>query len=76
MHISKIIICAIIVTTLLTFSSCRLWEKIFPPKYGCKTNGKNVGAEALISGKKEDKQAVRAAKKVAKKDKRNKALGN
>lgn len=30
----------------LVFSSCSM----FKPKYGCGTNGKNVGAEKLISG--------------------------
>ena len=37
-------------------SSCSVWEKVFPPKYGCGTNGKNVGAEkindAINSGEK------------------------
>ncbi|HEY1115133.1 MAG TPA: hypothetical protein VGE66_16295 [Chitinophagaceae bacterium] len=28
------------------FSSCSM----FKPKYGCGTNGKNVGAEKMISG--------------------------
>lgn len=34
-------------------SSCSVWNKVFPPKYGCGTNGKNVGAEKVndaISG--------------------------
>ena len=31
-----------------TFSSCML----FAPKYGCPGNGKNVGAERLLSGEK------------------------
>ena len=30
------------------FSSCSL----FKPKYGCGTNGKNVGAEQLLDGSK------------------------
>ena len=37
---------------LLTFSamlsSCSLWNKVFPPKYGCGTDGRNVGAEKLL----------------------------
>jgi hypothetical protein len=34
------------------FSSCSLWNKVFPTKYGCKSNGKNVGAEKINSGEK------------------------
>ena len=30
------------------FSSCSLWNKVFPPKYGCGTDGRNVGAEKLL----------------------------
>lgn len=30
----------------LAFSSCSL----FKPKYGCESNGKNVGAEKLLDG--------------------------
>jgi hypothetical protein len=33
-------------------SSCRLINKLFGPKYGCPSNGKNVGAERLLSGEK------------------------
>lgn len=33
------------------------------PKTGCKTNGKNVGAERILSG---DKKAIKAAKKAGK----------
>ena len=38
--------------TLLT--SCSVWNKMFPPKYGCGTDGRNVGAEKLLddTGKK------------------------
>lgn len=32
------------------FSSCSVWNRMFPPKYGCGTNGKNVGAEKLLDG--------------------------
>ena len=33
---------------LISFSSCSL----FGPKYGCPSDGKNVGAERIISGEK------------------------
>ncbi|MDB5206731.1 MAG: hypothetical protein JWR72_1806 [Flavisolibacter sp.] len=35
-----------------TLSSCSVWNKAFPPKYGCDSNGKNVGAEKLLDGSK------------------------
>lgn len=44
-------------------SSCRLWNSVFKPKYGCATNGKNVGAEKLVSG---DPAATKSAKKAKK----------
>jgi hypothetical protein len=36
-------------------SSCSLWNKVFPPKYGCESNGKNVGAEKVLDGSKQPK---------------------
>ena len=44
---------------LFLMSSC----KVFAPKYGCPTNGKNVGAEKLLGG---DAAAEKAAKKAKK----------
>lgn len=43
------------------FSSCSIFKK--QEKYGCPTNGKNVGAEKILSG---DKDAIKAAKKAGK----------
>ncbi|MDQ2719063.1 MAG: hypothetical protein M3Z26_04780 [Bacteroidota bacterium] len=43
------------------FSSCSVFKK--QQKYGCPTNGKNVGAERLLSG---DKEAIKAARKAGK----------
>lgn len=49
---------------LLTgFSSCRIWNSLFKPKYGCPSNGKNVGAEKIISGDPEAMKAMKKAKK-------------
>jgi hypothetical protein len=31
-------------------SSCSVWNRVFPPKYGCGSDGKNVGAEKLLDG--------------------------
>lgn len=33
-------------------ASCSVWNKVFPAKYGCESNGKNVGAEKLMDGSK------------------------
>jgi hypothetical protein len=44
-------------------SSCRIWNNIFPPKYGCKTNGKNIGAEKLLDGDPKAEKEARKAKK-------------
>ena len=54
------------VILLTSFSSCGLLHKvqnIFKPKYGCPSNGKNVGAEKIISG---DPQAMKDVKKAKK----------
>ncbi len=53
----------ILLALSLLLSSCGLWNKLFPPKYGCPSNGKNVGAEKIISG---DPKATKAAKKAKK----------
>ncbi|MBS1669712.1 MAG: hypothetical protein JST58_20250 [Bacteroidetes bacterium] len=39
-------------TLILSSSSCGLYHKVFGPKYGCPSNGKNVGAERILSGEK------------------------
>ncbi|MFM1857698.1 MAG: hypothetical protein RLZ05_758 [Bacteroidota bacterium] len=49
---------------LLTgLGSCRIWNSVFKPKYGCPSNGKNVGAEKIISGDPEAMKAMKKAKK-------------
>ncbi|MER3497451.1 MAG: hypothetical protein C4308_01845 [Chitinophagaceae bacterium] len=53
----------ILATFCFTISSCNLWYKVFKPKYGCPSDGRNVGAEKLLSGdmnKKEMKKAKKA----------------
>lgn len=42
-------------------SGCSIFRK--QEKYGCPTNGKNVGAEKILSG---DKDAIKAAKNAGK----------
>lgn len=48
---------------VLILSSCSVWNKMFGPKYGCPTNGKNVGAEKLANGDPDAEKAARKAKK-------------
>ena len=43
------------------FSGCSIFRK--QEKYGCPTNGKNVGAEKILSG---DKDAIKAANNAGK----------
>lgn len=52
------IVVALVCFMLMT-ASCNL----FKPKYGCGTNGKNVGAEKLASGDPAAEKAARKAKK-------------
>ena len=35
-----------------SMSSCSVWKSVFGPKYGCPANGKNTGAERVLSGEK------------------------
>jgi hypothetical protein len=51
------------VTIAMLFSSCSLWSNLFKPKYGCPSNGKNVGAEKIISGDPDAMKSVKKAKK-------------
>ncbi|MEO6313357.1 MAG: hypothetical protein ABIU63_17160 [Chitinophagaceae bacterium] len=37
---------------MFTMSSCSVWNKAFGPKYGCPANGKNAGAERVLTGEK------------------------
>jgi hypothetical protein len=47
----------------IMFASCGMLSNIFKPKYGCKSNGKNVGAEKILSG---DPEATKSADKAKK----------
>ena len=37
-----------LLSTIVLLTSCSVWNKMFPPKYGCGTDGRNVGAEKLL----------------------------
>ena len=54
---------AIVFTASMLFSSCKLWNSVFKQKYGCKTDGKNIGAEKILSGDPEGTKAAKKAKK-------------
>ena len=54
---------AVALSLMMLLSSCRLWNNLFKPKYGCPSNGKNVGAEKILSG---DPKALKDAKKAKK----------
>ena len=49
----------VLICFLFTLASCSL----FKPKYGCPTNGKNIGAEKLAAGDPDAEKAARKAKK-------------
>ncbi|HEY8688390.1 MAG TPA: hypothetical protein VIM07_04085 [Chitinophagaceae bacterium] len=49
----------LIVTCAFVLSSCSIFRK--NTKYGCPTDGRNVGAEKLLSG---DPKSLKAAKKA------------
>jgi hypothetical protein len=53
----------IILAVMILLSSCKLWNSVFKPKYGCPSNGKNVGAEKVLSG---DPKAAKDMKKAKK----------
>jgi len=59
----KILTAILLVVLISSLSSCQVWNKIFKPKYGCPSNGKNVGAEKIISGDPEAMKAMKKAKK-------------
>jgi hypothetical protein len=53
MKTGKTILSLLLLSTLIfSSSSCRLINNVFGPKYGCPSNGKNVGAERILSGEK------------------------
>ncbi len=58
-NMKTIMTTATLICFMAMVSSCNL----FKPKYGCPTNGKNVGAEKLVSGDPAAEKAARKAKK-------------
>jgi hypothetical protein len=52
----------LVVTAAMLLSSCSVWSKVFPPKYGCPSSGRNVGAEKFLSNDMSKKEMKRASK--------------
>jgi len=53
----------IVLGLVMVLSSCKLWNSVFKPKYGCPSNGKNVGAEKVLGGDPATMKALKKAKK-------------
>ena len=54
---------AVAFSLVMLLSSCGKLNSMFKRKTGCPTNGKNVGAEKILSG---DPDGTKAAKKAKK----------
>jgi hypothetical protein len=60
---------AVAISLTMLLSSCKMFGKVFggifpkKEKYGCPSNGKNVGAEKILSG---DPKAMKDVKKAKK----------
>lgn len=57
----KLFLVLVCFLAISVFTGCSLFRK--NTKYGCPTNGKNIGAEKIASG---DKDAMKAARKAKK----------
>jgi hypothetical protein len=51
----KILVFFICLVIMCSGNSCRVWHKVFGPKYGCPANGRSFGAERILSGEKPPK---------------------
>lgn len=51
----KILVVVACMMIMTSGSSCRVWNKVFGPKYGCPANGRSFGAERILSGEKPPK---------------------
>ena len=55
----NILTLVVVIGLMMAVTSCNM----FKPKYGCPTNGKNIGAEKLAAGDPAAEKAARKAKK-------------
>lgn len=51
-HKNTLALCFILACLLTGFASCGWMNSLFGPKYGCPSDGRNVGAERILSGEK------------------------
>ena len=56
-------ILAVTLSFTVLLSSCGMLNNMFKRKTGCKTDGKNIGAEKIMSGDPEAMKAVKKSKK-------------
>jgi hypothetical protein len=42
----------LLVVVVVSMNSCAMMNNLFGPKYGCPANGKNIGAERVLTGEK------------------------
>ena len=54
---------AVTMSLAIALSSCGMMNNLFKRKSGCPSNGKNVGAEKVLSGDAESAKAMKKAKK-------------
>ncbi len=54
---------AVTLSLTVLLSSCGMFGNLFKRKQGCPTNGKNVGAEKILSGDPDGSKAAKKAKK-------------
>ncbi len=54
---------AVAMSLAIALSSCGKLSNMFKRKTGCPSNGKNVGAEKVLSGDAESAKAMKKAKK-------------
>jgi hypothetical protein len=53
----------LLIAGLVCFMTMTVSCSLFKPKYGCPSNGKNIGAEKLANGDPDAEKAARKAKK-------------
>jgi hypothetical protein len=51
----KLLVATACLIITLSGSSCKVWNNVFGPKYGCPANGRAFGAERILSGEKPPK---------------------
>ena len=54
---------SVMLSLMILLSSCKLWNSVFKQKTGCPSNGKNVGAEKILSGDPDAAKSMKKAKK-------------